>query len=89
MYTRYRSGVLDEGVVGVMAEYYGVDRQTEAEKLLAWDYGSHTVTYFLLLARYIHTCQVHTYQLARYIPTNLPGTHLLARYTPTFQVHTY
>ena len=42
---------MDEGVVGVMAEHFGVPRQTEAEKLLAWNYGAHTVTYFLLLAR--------------------------------------
>ena len=51
-YFRYRTGQLDEAVVGVMAEYYGVTRQTEAERLLQWGYGTHTCIYFLLLNRY-------------------------------------
>ena len=48
---RYRTGQLDESIVGVMAEHFNLSRQTEAEKLLAWDYGSHTAVYLLLLAR--------------------------------------
>jgi len=49
--SRFRTGQLDESIVGVMAEYYAVSRQTEAEKLLAWHYGNHTIVYLLLLAR--------------------------------------
>jgi hypothetical protein len=48
---RYRTGVLDEEVVGVMADHYGLTRQAQAEQLLAWQYDTLTATYFLLLAR--------------------------------------
>jgi hypothetical protein len=43
--------VLDEEVVGVMADHYGLTRQAQAEQLLAWQYDTLTATYFLLLAR--------------------------------------
>ena len=43
--------MLDEEVVGVMADHYGLTRQAQAEQLLAWQYDTLTATYFLLLAR--------------------------------------
>ena len=48
---RYRTAVLDEGIVGLMASHYRVSRQVQAEQLLRWDYDQVTATYFLLLAR--------------------------------------
>ncbi len=48
---RYRTAVLEEEVVGVMAEHYGLSRQAQAEQLLRWEYDTRTATYFLLLAR--------------------------------------
>jgi len=49
--SRYRTAVLDEDIVGEMANHYGVSRQTQAERLLKWDYDHMTSTYFLLLSR--------------------------------------
>ena len=48
---RYRTAVLDEGIVGLMAGHYRVSRQVQAEQILKWDYDHMTATYFLLLAR--------------------------------------
>ena len=48
---RYRTAVLDEGIVGLMAAHYRVSRQVQAEQILKWDYDHMTATYFLLLAR--------------------------------------
>ena len=48
---RYRTAVLDEGIVGLMASHYRVSRQAQAEQILKWDYDLITATYFLLLAR--------------------------------------
>jgi len=49
--TRYRTAVLDEQVVGEMATHFGVSRQTQAERLLQWEYNHLTATYFILLSR--------------------------------------
>ena len=51
LYFRYRTSALDEEIVGVMAEHFGVSRQAEAEKLLKWGYETHTATYLVLLNR--------------------------------------
>ena len=48
---RYRTAVLDEGIVGLMAAHCRVSRQVQAEQILRWDYDHMTATYFLLLAR--------------------------------------
>ena len=48
---RYRTAVLDEGIVGLMAGHYRVSRQVQAEQILKWDYDHMTATYFLLLDR--------------------------------------
>ena len=48
---RYRTAVLDESIVGLMAAHYRVSRQVQAEQILKWDYDHMTATYFLLLAR--------------------------------------
>ncbi len=52
-FSRYRTSALDEEIVGVMAEHFGVSRQSEAERLLRWGYETHTATYLILLNRYI------------------------------------
>jgi len=49
--SKYRTAVLDEGIVGLMATHYRVSRQVQAEQLLKWDYDQLTATYFLMLAR--------------------------------------
>merc|ERR1719328_732033 len=49
--SKYRTAVLDEGIVGLMAGHYRVSRQVQAEQILKWDYDHMTATYFLLLAR--------------------------------------
>ena len=43
---RYRTAVLDEGIVGLMASHYKVSRQVQAVQLLQWDYDQVTATYF-------------------------------------------
>ena len=48
---RYRTAVLDESIVGIMAGHHGVSRQVQAEQLLQWDYDQTTAVYFLLLGR--------------------------------------
>ena len=64
---RYRTAVLDEGIVGLMAAHYRVSRQVQAEQILKWDYDHMTATYFLLLARK----QVKHYKCTFYAFTNL------------------
>jgi len=49
--SRYRTAVLEESIVGEMANHYSVSRQTQAERLLKWEYDYMTATYFLLLSR--------------------------------------
>jgi len=49
--SRYRTAVLDEGIVGTMAGHYNLSRQVQAEQLLQWNYDQTTATYFLLLGR--------------------------------------
>jgi len=49
--SRYRTAVLDEGIVGILSQHQRVSRQVQAEQLLRWDYDSTTASYFLLLAR--------------------------------------
>ena len=51
VFWRYRTAVLEEEVVGVMAEHHALTRQAQAEQLLRWEYDNTTATYFLLLAR--------------------------------------
>ena len=55
---RYRTSALDEEIVGVMAEYFGVSRQAEAERLLRWSYETHTATYLILLNRHFSLLNV-------------------------------
>ena len=50
VFWRYRTAVLEEEVVGVMAEHHALTRQAQAEQLLRWEYDNTTATYFLLLA---------------------------------------
>lgn len=66
---RYRTAVLDEGIVGLMAAHCRVSRQVQAEQILRWDYDHMTATYFLLLARK----QVTSALCVLSSPSHIPG----------------
>ena len=55
---RYRTSALDVDIVGMMAKYFGVSRQAEAERLLRWSYETHTATYLILLNRHFSLLNV-------------------------------
>jgi len=73
--SRYRTAVLDESIVGVMAGYHGVSRQVQAEQLLQWDYNHTTAVYFLLLGRKQAGKQFHMLPSSNHLPDIVPATN--------------
>jgi len=72
--SKYRTSALDEEIVGVMSQYFGVSRQSEAENLLKWNYEKHTATYLILLNRKQNGKDFHI--LPQAAPPQIPGYDL-------------